>query len=201
MKQQPILDPNFPLRLCASAFYTLILLNAKAQSIWPFARVATHLPLRPYFTSNSLCNKKLEFARIIPAPCFFGRTSNPSSGTAEFKPPQHREQRRSDRMPSKCSHSSFSLDSFRCETETSHSGLDCMQCRAGRESRQAGGPASGSIAGGEHSPETEVNESSRNIIHQTREDAAWGGHEPEFHQSAANSAFAELSRSCQRPDG
>jgi len=76
-----------------------------------------------------------------------------------------------------------------------------MQCRAGRQCGPPLNPAWGCIAGGEHSPETGGNEIGRNVIYQAREDAAWSRHEPEVHQSAANSASAGLRMSCQRPDG
>jgi len=35
--------------------------------------MATHVPLAPCFILNSLCNKILEFARMLPTPYFFRR--------------------------------------------------------------------------------------------------------------------------------
>ena len=66
-----LLFPSAPPRLWVEKYGSRERRGAEAQSIWQSDRIGTYLPLAPRLIANLLCNKMLEFARILPTPPFF----------------------------------------------------------------------------------------------------------------------------------
>ncbi len=88
------LPPSASLRLCVSSFFIFQPKRADPSSIWRPDAMRTHLPLPVGLMCDSFCNKKLEFARIIPPPLFFWGDQQSPSRRRRIRSRRLREQRK-----------------------------------------------------------------------------------------------------------